>query len=238
MDVVGKARRRTDHLVATLVSLAVLIALADPTAAAAPTGCRVRNLDTGALQTSLQAAVDAASPGQHLMLKGTCHGTTSIDKDVSVRGIRTTRPGGPTLDGDGKGTVLTVRRVTVLLEDLTIEGGMALRGSVPKGRRYGGGITNRGGTLTLRDVVVRGNRGLDGGGIFNAGTLVLDGATQIIGNRSWGGGGGIYNTGTLTLDATSRVSRNHWGGITNRGDLTLNGESTVSANPEWQAWEL
>ena len=72
---------------------------------------------------------------------------------------------------DASGTVLRVLRVEVLLEDLTVEGGVALRWTTHEGRHYAGGITNRGGTLMLRDVVVRRNRGKDAGGIYNTGTL-------------------------------------------------------------------
>ncbi len=91
--------------------------------------------------------------------------------------------GKPVLDGDASGTVLTVLWDEVLIEGLTIEDGMAIRCWFPKVLRpCGGGITNRGGTLRLRDVVVRRNRGKDAGGIYNTGTLVLEGATRIIGN--------------------------------------------------------
>ena len=178
--VIGIGMRRS---VGTLVTAALVLFLiltleASPAAGASRTACRVTNTDSGRSYAALQAAVDAAGSGQTLIVRGTCHGTTVIGKDLVIQGVRTRRSDRPTLDGDGKDSVLTVRRVQVLIEDLTVQGGEMPRWLAPKGRRFGGGISNRGGTLVLRDVVVRRNRGKDGGGIFNTGALTLDGDTR------------------------------------------------------------
>jgi hypothetical protein len=74
-----------------------------------------------------------------------------------------------------------------------------------------------------------------GGGIANAGTLILNNCT-ISGNSAQENGGGISNTGVLTLNNTT-VSGNlsfssqtaYGGGISNTGTLTVS-TSTVSGN--------
>src|SRR5204862_27388 len=71
----------------------------------------------------------------------------------------------------------------------------------------GGGIENNGGTLIVsRSTIVSnivGHPSFFGGGIYNSGTLTVDGSF-IIGNTALGGGGGIYTCcgGTLTLHRT------------------------------------
>lgn len=74
-----------------------------------------------------------------------------------------------------------------------------------------------------------------GGGIANAGTLILDNCT-ISGNSAQGDGGGVANTGVLTI-LNSTISGNfsissqtsYGGGISNAGMLTLS-NSTISGN--------
>jgi CSLREA domain-containing protein len=79
--------------------------------------------------------------------------------------------------------------------------------------------------------------GFVGGGIYNAGTLVV-GQCTLSGNSaseaiiSGGDGGGIFNTGTLTVSQStlSGNSADHGGGgIYNAGTLTVS-ESTLSGN--------
>ncbi len=177
--------------------------------------CRVRNADTGVTYGNLQAAIRAASVGGHLVLRGTCRGTTSIGKSLSVRGIEGQRSGTPTLAGMGRGPVLTVRPgVVVTLTGLTVRGGAADRAA---------GILNLG-RLTLRDAVVRGNKAREAAGaVANKGKLVLRGSTIIHGNRSRGHAGGILNWGTLVMADSSAIVRNRaatrGGGLFNRGTL-------------------
>ena len=124
---------------ALLVAVALLATLAVPASAAA-TECLVTNLDTSETLTALQPAVDAASPGHRLTVEGTCHGITTITKDLVVTGVETESSGRPTLDGDGMGSVVTVLGVAVTMEDLTVQGGVTPRSA----RKDGGGMTNRG----------------------------------------------------------------------------------------------
>ncbi|HKQ04322.1 MAG TPA: HYR domain-containing protein [Blastocatellia bacterium] len=64
----------------------------------------------------------------------------------------------------------------------------------------GGGIYNQG-TLMLTNVVLSGNSvsgGMDGGGIFNLGTLTITNST-LSGNSAGRNGGGVYNFGSSSL---------------------------------------
>jgi hypothetical protein len=104
----------------------------------------------------------------------------------------------------------------------------------------GGGIWNAG-TLTLMNSTVSGNTAHFGGGIGNRGGSVtlLDSsftANSAAGCRSTGGvvcsgGGGIWNSGTLTMsNSTVSGSTADWGaGVYNRALLTLT-ESVVLEN--------
>ncbi len=50
--------------------------------------CKVTNTATGAVRGNLQRAIRAASPGDRLVVQGTCTGTTIIDRDVTIGGRR------------------------------------------------------------------------------------------------------------------------------------------------------
>jgi len=135
------------------------------------------------------------------------------------------------LDGEAR---LTVdgdldHRVFVVAEGVTAE----LRGFVINGgvAPLGGGIWNAG-VLMLMDSVVSGSSASEGGGIHNvkAGTMTLSGATVFANDADLGGG--IFNDGTLTA-VRSLVSDNtaaaNAGGIFNERVLTL-ADSSVSDN--------
>ena len=145
-------------LVATLAA-ALLVTLGATSASAAKSAtCSVTNTDSGRTYPRLQQAVDAAKPGAHLVVRGTCHGGTFIDKEPRhQRAPRRARTGKPVLDGGiesfGKARPSPDHqaKVKVNIRGLVIRDGKATR--IPNG----GGISNKG-KLTLRDVVVRGQR--------------------------------------------------------------------------------
>ncbi len=83
-----------------------------------------------------------------------------------------------------------------------------------------------GGHLTLDQVrVSHGDVDGDGGGIHNAGTLILQNGSIVTGNTASGSGGGIYNSGTLTVQNNAAVENNrtaiNGGGIYNAGTLHM-----------------
>jgi predicted outer membrane repeat protein len=140
------------------------------------------------------------------------------------------------LDGDGRGTVLTIQAgVSVDLNALTVTGG----GPVTATGNPGGGIYNSG-KLTLDNTGVSGTTaGFNGGGIFNYqhATLTLDGRTSVSHNTAQASGGGIWNSSnaTLTVRGSASVSHNNarvdgGGGIYTNGTLAVGGDASVSDN--------
>ncbi|WP_327126348.1 hypothetical protein [Streptomyces sp. NBC_01727] len=154
---------------------------------------------------ALQPAITAASPGDTLLVRGTCSGPFTIGKDLTLRGV-----GGAVLDGNQAGSTVTVGSgARVLLDHVILTHGSAASS--------GGGVNNQG-TLTLSRSVVRDNTAPSGagGGIHNQGTLTVIGST-VADNYSLGAGGGINNNGYLTV-RDSNVSGNsgdNGGGIFN-----------------------
>jgi hypothetical protein len=88
------------------------------------------------------------------------------------------------------------------------------------------------GILELDNIIVSNGRAVDGGGIWNAGTLTLSNSV-VIDNYASVNGGGIYNAGNLTLENNSAVERNRsegdGGGIYNAGTLTVQ-DSRIQRN--------
>jgi hypothetical protein len=211
--------------VATALVLVFILTLeASPAAGASRKACRVENTGSAQEYERLQQAVDAAKPGARLVVTGTCHGGTYIDKDIAIVGQQTERGGKAVLDGDGRDRVLKVRRgVRVAMSDLTLQDGKTAD-------RRGAGLVNRG-TLRLTRVVVRNNRSkYDGGGIWNIGTLRLT-DSRIRENETGDIVGGIYNDhGTVTLNGTSGINANLGQGVSNWGTLTMNDGSRISRN--------
>jgi hypothetical protein len=95
-----------------------------------------------------------------------------------------------TLSGGGKSRVIDIEGGSLALERVTISGGNAGTGN-------GGGIRNDGGKLWLNDVVLRGNRAREGGGLFNNGSATL---TDVVsrGNTARAGPG-LFSTRRATL---------------------------------------
>jgi peptidoglycan/xylan/chitin deacetylase (PgdA/CDA1 family) len=208
-----------------LVDLGQMLGMAAPPA---PDACRVRNLDRGIARGRLGSVVRASRAGDHLTVRGHCRGPTVIDRDLRIRGVETQDSGPPTLDGSGRGTVVTVRQgASVVLAGLRIRGGAGTEG---------GGIRNAG-TLALRDVVVRDSRARHGGGIWNraGASLRLNGGTAVQGNTAVRDGGGVWNAGELMMQDAGAVRGNsatRAGGIWNdrSGALTLADGSAIRRN--------
>jgi peptidoglycan/xylan/chitin deacetylase (PgdA/CDA1 family) len=192
-DAVGPIIARYRSRGYRLVDLGEMLDLEPP-----PIACRVTNDRTGDTAESLQQAARRAAPGGRLTLQGTCLGGAHIRKDLEISGIRTDASGTPTLDGTGRGTVVTVKTgVDVILRDLTIRAG-------------GRGILNYG-HLTLDGVIVQGNAGERiGAGVYNAdgATLLLQGSSAIRRNTASQAGGGVLNAGTLVMADSASVTRN------------------------------
>ena len=246
-------RRRLLAAIGAVLSALFVMQGVVPTSAMGATRCLVKDLRTGKSSSRLQVAVDTAKTGSHLLVKGTCHGTTVIDKDLVIRGRSSSR-GRPVLDGDGKGRVLRVKSsAKSTLQSLTIQDGRAKSGSggaiVNRGKLMlygvvvrrsrangrGGGVYNEGNLQINSTSDVRGNEAAAGGGVYNTGVIRLKGTSRVRGNEA-AAGGGVYNTGALWLRELSRVKNNRTrpsgsgGGVHNEGVMSLRGSSRVRGN--------
>jgi hypothetical protein len=218
-----------------LALLTGLLAAVLPMQAASAAGrpsCLVSNERTDLGSRSLQAGIDASAPGDTLVVKGTCVGTSEIAKDLTLKGVSNAPFGVATIDGDALGSVLTISGVvTVGIESLIITHGSAANG---------GGISNTGSALTLTNATVRDNASSqEGGGIFNSsgGTLTLNNSTVSENAAGFSGGGVFSQNGSTVVLNNSTVSENTagfgGGGVFSfnggGGTVTLN-NSTVSGN--------
>jgi hypothetical protein len=186
--------------------------------------CRCDVCASGCSFTSVQAAIDAADPGDTIRLcLETYTEDIEIDKDLTILGeegaIAATG-----LQGTGVDSVIRVSAGTVTLESLWITGGNA---------RFGGGVANES-TLTLHRCGVFGNTtDLDGGGIFNGtGATLKMTDSYVLSNTAITNGGGITNAGTLTLSGClvrGNTANNRGGGIFNDGTLKMT-DCTVRGN--------
>jgi hypothetical protein len=223
--------RTTRWLIIATVASVLVAMLAVPAGAIVPT-CRVTNLSTAQVYdgtgSNFQIAIDRATPGTHLRIRGVCVGSFSIAKRLRLLGSATTAFPVPTLEGDATDTVLTVGSASVTIVDLTITNG---------GGDVGGGIYNTG-TLTLTGTTeVTMNGGFDepmGGGIYNAGALAMRRSSSVTDNEG-GMGGGIFNDGILDLFGGSSISDNFGssgGGVSNSAFAIarLHGSSSISEN--------
>jgi hypothetical protein len=175
------------------LALAATLLAAAPAAAASPTACRVKNLDTGVTKNSLQQAHNAARAGQRLTVRGTCVGITTLSKNLTITGIRTATSGKPILDGGSrpvspwwelKGTVVTVKRgMSVTLRSITIRGGATDMSG-------GGGISNRGTSCVCRSRKRWRSAWRSGRGTVIGRPTPSSTVSRIGGRTSLGGGSG------------------------------------------------
>jgi hypothetical protein len=238
------APMRAPTIIAALALAVGMLVVSSPTAVGGPPSCAVSNTRTHKGYSSLQGAVNAAKAGDTLEVKGTCVGNSSVDRNITLRGVTNKAfPGAPTLDGNEQGTVLTITAGTTTIRNLAITNG--------KTPDFGGGIAARpGSSLTLINSTVSGNSAGSSGGIdSDTGTVTLIGST--VSNNTAAGAtncqdagscaGGIWNFGgTLTLiDSTvsGNTATRRGGGIVNQTPtggpaavLTLSGATSITDN--------
>jgi predicted outer membrane repeat protein len=204
---------------AVVLALALLVGVSIvPGAGAARHPCLVANERTKMVSRSLQLAIDAAAAEDTLLVKGTCFGASTIDKDLTLQGLSSKQFGVATLDGGGTGadTVLFIGafdQLTVAIDDLTITHG-------------GGGILADGlfrSTVRLTRTTVSNN---NGSGIVGdpASVLLID--STVSGNAGSGITGDRSDFGLLRSDA--RDNGGFGVGVGN-GSVSVE-DSTVSGN--------
>ena len=220
---VVRQRRTSRFVVSIVVTSCLAVGIVPAAGARGASTCQVKNLTQGTVgRPNLQAAINAAYPGDTISVKGVCVGSFTIDKDLTLVGHQTPDGARPTLDGRGSSGRVVDVTARVTLTNLRITGGTNSPWNDP-----GGGISvGEGSTLRLNRSVVRGNKAEGGGGgIDNFGRLVLNGSS-VIRNKS----GGVVNRGSMVMNGSSSVRGNTEGGIANVGRLFLNDRSTVRRN--------
>lgn len=199
-----------------VVAVALCLTLASVSLAANPAAtasCAVKNKRSGrSWGPDLQQALDESVRGAVLMISGTCTGTFTIHRNVTLRGRPVPGHPSPTLDGDAKGTVLTIAHAAdVTLIDLRIQGGKASSGGGIAVGVLGQRAHNS--VVRLIDTLVTGNAAKSGGGISAkcCHLVILRGTSAIRGNTACDGGG-AFTEGNLWLKDVSVISRNKAGG--------------------------
>jgi len=155
---------------------------------------------------SLRQALANSASGDSIVFKVV--GTITLSNELAIANpIAIIGPGDAALAISG-GQVCRVLNIspsaTASISGLTIQDGQLTASASSNSGYAGGGIQNAG-TLLLSNCVICGNvAGTDGGGIYNQGNCLLSNCA-IQNNRAggWGGqggdGGGIYNCGTCVM---------------------------------------
>lgn len=162
------------------------------------------------------------------------HGKTGSGSD-SIEGTGTASSGNIALQ--------IQTSIPFVITDLKITGA----NNTDSSNTYAGGLKIRNGSdVTLSDgVLITGNYGVYGGGVYNAGTLIITGSGSADSNRcvitdnhatkgsSGHMGGGIYNSGTLKIKGYAKISGNTapsgGGAIYNAGTLEMQGSFEIPA---------
>ncbi len=229
--------RRAISVLAGVVLVAWVPSLLTTASAASSKTCRVTNTTLGkryhaATGAVLQVAIDEASSGDTLRIRGRCIGVFQIaGKSLTLVGVATRRYPVPSLDADGADDhVVTVTSTgSVQFNDLAITGANC-------SQCQGGGIFNSGVVTLAGSAQVVANAATVGGGIYNdlSGTVVLRNAASVSGNTAGSSGGGLLNSGTVRLNGSSSLTLNTAGtvgaGIAGTGAVTLNDSSSITGN--------
>jgi hypothetical protein len=228
--------RSVSDIKSAAICLTLACALAIPAHATTLIVSNTNDNGPGSLRQALASAnegdtIDATSISGTITLSS---GKLLVDKSVTINGA-----GADVLAVDGNATSRVFEigsGETVTISGLTIRNG--------HDDTIGGGIDNESSaTLTITNSILSsntagsvGNPSVEGGGIFNSGTLIIVNSTvsaNMAGGIS-GGGGGIFNGGTLAI-VNSTVSGNtasKGAGIDNAGTATTVTitDSTFSGN--------
>ncbi len=237
MNKIPSPLERFNILLALLTSMLVLPFIAIQAASAAPTATHTV-CGVGCSYTTIQAAHDAAAPGDTIAITGSRHNEVEIvlSKDLLIVGdgsASTTIGRSAAVSG---GRIFTIDNgATVTIKGVTIRDGQGRSGgSITIATRSGGAIHNQG-HLTLLDVAVLESTAGIGEDCFSNGCQA----------DSAGHGGGIYNHSNaklILINATVANNRTGDGanceafgcaagvggdgaGIYNRGDLLVFGSS-------------
>ena len=216
-------------------------------------------INVPAEQPTVQAAIDAASPGDTVVV---APGTYHEHIDFKGKAIEVRSSAGPaltTIDGDdlsevvrfhngeGRGSILRgftvtggVRHFTVFGAGVSIDAASpTIVGNVITGNYVatsaGGGIGAHGGSALIQDNHIFGNHSAANGA---GGGIAADGSAEIRGNviegNSAGGGGGVLLSGPVRLIDNVIVGNRafgfHGGGVSLGGGHPLVAQNVISGN--------
>ena len=217
-----------------ILSLCLLfLAVGAPSARAVTiTVTNTNDSGSGSLRQAISDAVDGDTIDFDLL---SCPCTITLAEVLNISKLLTIRGAGATnltlYQGSSFTRVLSISGV-VTISGIRITNGET--GGTTPGDIQGGGIRN-GGTLVLENVIVEGNRSntrgaSHGGGIYNSGTITIRNSV-ITGNAGGGsGGGGVYNALGSMMIAGSTISGNSGEGIRNSSGVLEIWNSTISGN--------
>ena len=178
--------------------------------------CKTRAADltvgAGCAYASISAAMDAANPGDRLLIEGgvTFTENLTIDKNLTLQGGHDGCGSGSsentTIDGEGTGRVVDISLgLTVTLANLNITNGSS--GTDGGGIRFAPGAGT--GTLTLSSVNIYGNTAQWGGGLWVGADADLNGENiQIYNNTATTYGGGVRLYGGRAEFTNSNIHDN------------------------------
>ena len=188
-------------------------------------------VDQADLGTSITFAPGLS--GQTILLTS---GQISLNKPLGISAAAL--PAGITINGNGASRIFEVgTNAVVVLSSLTLTNGYdanptGLLNGAPGGG--GGGAIRNGGTLTMNQCNVAGNRAVFAGGLRNEGSLTFNQGTLQRNAALGSHGGGINNAGTLFINQSTisgNTATNNGGGIRNAGAGTFTlAQCTLSSN--------
>lgn len=200
----------------------------------------------GCPYATIQSALDAAKPGDGIFVgNGVYQELLTIKTSVSIRGVD---PSVTVIDGGQSGPVISIQQgVGATISGFRVTGGRAASGAGvynqgalflsdallegnettdPKAG-FGGGLFNYGGSVTLSDVTIKGNKAEIGGGLLNAYGIASLVRTTVEGNAAAQFGGGIFNGATARLNVDTLYLKDNDVGTGRGGGLYSAGFSYV-----------
>ena len=182
------------------------------------------------------SAATSVSTWDELQSEITYSDSIALASDISAGGVLTVSSGRSiSLDLNGHKLSRNLKKEEENGCVILIESGATLKltdsagdeGGVVGGyNTNGGGVYNKG-TLNMQGGWIARNAASDkGGGVYNEGTLNITGGT--IGENTALDGAGIYNTGTVNISGSAKIVGNRTtqyggGGIDNHGTLKISG---------------
>jgi parallel beta-helix repeat protein/predicted outer membrane repeat protein len=174
----------------------------------------------------IQDGIDAvASPGTVNVADGTYYESISLKAAVAVLGSRPCVIDGSTARGGEPAYHVVIGADGATLDSVTITGGNA---SAIYNDRYGGGIYNEGGTLTVTNSTITGNTARYGGGIYcTESTLIITNCDIEVNTAVYFYGGGIYSSNS-SLTVTNCIFTGNDAGSNGGGMYINNSPSAIT----------